>query len=558
MRTRRSRIPGLCAGLGLLILAASCGGAATPSFPEEDQLLESLVEEYVLARFRFYPVESTLAGLPGNDGRLGSFTEADANRRVAALSDFHKKLLGLRPEALSRSGYLDALWLTSLVKMELSDLEERKVLERSAAFYAETIRTGLVSLLLAPDIATRTDSLASRLEAIPELLEQARENVEESSGLVATDGLDQLARCGQLLSDMPLLLEERVPSYRVAELAERSRVATRALQQLEARLLDGTPRARAAEIVPLGAFGLERFFLYREMVDWGAERLRDEAERAVAIATNRMTERALESFPDQTLTGLLSASVSTKSVEEDVIGHVQKVLAFLKASNEEDTPEAPIPVLVVPSYFLAPEKLRLWRPAALSPAKDAAILVSASAQTALSRELELHTLRELTGRYRLYVRQSESGSLLRRVYRARSASEAWASWFVERALEEGYAREDRELELHYLHQRVVEALRLSVSVRIHAFGLELGAAQREFRERGFLPPERARLEAEGAAIDPGAGSLALGRLLLEELAHDYEIAHPLASAREIEGLLLSESLVPLRLVRFKVLGLPSE
>jgi hypothetical protein len=558
MRMRLSRTPGLCAPLAVLALLLGCGAPPPPSFPEEDQLLESLIEEYVLARLRFYPVESTLAGLPGNDDRLGSFSATDAARRIASLSDFHKKILGLRPEALSRSAYLDALWLTSLVKMELFDLEERKVLE-SAGFYAETIRTGLVSLLLAPDIAARTDALGARLEAIPDLLEQARENLGESPGLAARDGLEQLARCGELLSDMPLLLEERVPSYRVAELADRSRLATRALQQLEATLTTEAPRGRGSEIAPLGPDALKRFFLFREMVDWEPGRILEEAERAVELASNRMTERALESFPDRSLSAALSSSApSTSSVSDEVTGYVQGVLAFLKATGERNAPEGPIPVLVVPPYFLAPEHLRLWRPAALSPAKDAAILVSASAGGALSEELELTTLREIAGRYRLYVRQSESGSLLRRVYRARSSSEAWGSWFVERALEKGYGGNDAELEIRFLHQRLVEALRLSVSVRIHAFDLDLAAAEREFRERAFLPPERARADAERAALDPGAGSPALGRLLLDGIAHDYENANPLASAEEVERLLLSESLIPLRLVRFNVVGLPAE
>lgn len=557
MRTFRVPILGLVAGIALFV--GGCGLDAPPSFPEEDQLLESLMEEYVLTRFRFYPVESTLAGLPGNDERLGSFARADVARRIAALSDFHKKLMGLKPEALSQSAYLDALWLSSLVKMELFDLEERRLPNLSASFYADTIRVGLVSLLLAPDIGSRTDSLAGRLDAIPPLLEQALENLDESSGLLAKDGLDQLTGCGKLLADLPLLLEERVPSYRVAELAERSRVATRALQQLEARLEEKAPPGRTAEVAPLGAPALQRFFLYREMVDWDPERILNEAEQAIAVTTNRLTELGLESFPDRALSALVSPSEPMSSVGEDVSGYAQKVLAFLeKNSNDMGTPEGSIPVLVVPSYFLAPEVLRLWRPASLSPAKDLALMVDGSVRTTSSKELELLVLREFAGGYRLYVRQSESPSLLRRVVRARTSSEAWISWFLGRALDEGYGGEDRELELRHLHHRVVEALRLSVGVRIHAFGLSFTDAEREFRERGILSPERARLEAERAALDPGAGSAALGRMLLEELAHDYQTGHPLVPRSELERQLLSESLVPLRLVRFKLLGLADE
>ena len=107
------------------------------------------MEEYVAARFAFYPAESTLAGLPGQDEALGSFSQSDFASRVQWLSGFHTKLMGLKLEALSQPAYLDALWLTSLTKAELFDLEDRRLWAISAAFYGENIRTGVVSLLLA-------------------------------------------------------------------------------------------------------------------------------------------------------------------------------------------------------------------------------------------------------------------------------------------------------------------------------------------------------------------------------------------------------------------------
>ncbi len=92
-------------------------------------------------------------------------------------------------------------------------------------------------------------------------------------------------------------------------------------------------------------------------------------------------------------------------------------------------------------------------------------------------------------------------------------------------------------------------------VSIHAFDLSLGAAEQRFREVGYLSREAAALEAERAAVDPGAGSAALGRLVIEELARDYLRIHPLVSPEELEDTFLAEGLVPLRLLRFKLLGL---
>jgi hypothetical protein len=538
------------------LLASACSPADSPSFPEEDRLLERLMEEYVTERVRFYPVESTLAGLPGNDGSLGSFSRSDFARRSAALSDFHKKLIGLKLNALSQPSYLDALWLTSLVKSELFDLEERRIWERSPSFYGNTIRIGLVALLLAPDVDSRTDALRGRLEAIPALLEQARENLGAESESFGREGSRSLAFCQELLTEMPLLLEERVPSYRVAELAERSRLATRALQLLASRFSEPLS-ARAGAGAPLGADDLGRFFLYRDMVDWAPERLLREAERMLTEATNAMTELTLDRFPDPSLDAAVSASGATASPGEEVARY-QELLLSLPGRRDEGWPEDPLPVRVVPRYFLAPDQLRLWRKESLTPAREAALLVSSATDGLLSRELQLLTLSEGFGRYREYVQQSGSASLLRRIFRARTTSEGWLLWYRSRLFERGYAADDPELWLRHLHQTALEALRLSVAVRVHAFGLSVADAEREFRVRGRLSPERAALEADRTAVDPGAGSAALGRLLLEDVASDYLHEHSLTSPADLETLLLSEGLVPLRLVRFKLLGFESE
>ena len=131
--------------LGVASMGCSPGGSQLPS---EDRLLEVLMEDYVTARFRFYPDEATQAGLPGNDARLGSYSRADIMTRIDWLSDFHEKLSGLRLMELSQSSYLDALWLTSLVKAELLELERRSRWELAPAFYLGRIHDALVALVL--------------------------------------------------------------------------------------------------------------------------------------------------------------------------------------------------------------------------------------------------------------------------------------------------------------------------------------------------------------------------------------------------------------------------
>jgi hypothetical protein len=528
------------------------GGRDEEPFPDEDRLLESLMEEYVAARFAFYPVESTLAGLPGRDAALGSFSRTDVSGRVRWLSDFHTKLTGLKLNALSRPAYLDALWLTSLTKAELFDLERRRPWELSPAFYGEQIRGGIVSLLLAPDLSSRTEELGGRLDAISTLGEQAGENLGALPEGYRAEGIRSLLRCESLLSDMPLLLEQSLPAYRVAELSEKSRLAVRALQALGSRLAQA-PEAPASGTVSLGAEALTSYLLHHEMLDRPPDEILVEVREAIASASSRMTEVALERLPERDLRAILAENVPSESPGDDVARFEARAREFLGAGPRGDLPDRAIPVRMVPGYFLAPHSLRLWRPASLDRVKEVSLLVSAGASTN-ARDLELTTLAEVAGGYRLFVRQSESASLLRRVFRSRTTGEGFRSWLLRRAFDRGYAEDDPELRLRMDHRELIEDLRLEAAISIHALGTSVAEAERRFREIGFLPREAAALEAEMAAFDPGAGSAALGRLLLDELARDYLRSHPLLSPSELEDAFLSDGQLPLRLLRLKLLG----
>jgi hypothetical protein len=383
------------------------------------------------------------------------------------------------------------------------------------------------------------------------LLEQARENLAEVPDPYRRDGVRSLLLVNDLLSEMPVLLEEKVPAYRVAELSEKSRLAMRALQPLLTRLTEATP----GSLRPLGQEALELYFLQLEMVDLPLDRILAGAKEAIAAASSRMTEVALENLADRDLREMLAESVPSPAPADDVASSEARARGFLAVHpGGGETPDRAIPVRLIPRSFLAPDSVRLWRPASLDAIKEVSLLVS-GAPLASPLALELDTLGEVAGGYRLFVRQSESASLLRRVFRARTASEGLRSWLRERVFDQGYAGDNAELRLLQLHADLLENLRLESSIELHAFDASLGAVEQRFRDIGFLSKESAADEAERAAVDPGAGSAALGRLLLRELEKDYLRLRPLSSPAEVETAFLAEGQIPIRLLRLRLLGL---
>jgi hypothetical protein len=540
------------------LLVAGCGQDSPEPFPAEDRLLESLAEEYTTARFRFYPVESTLAGLPGQNGAFGRFTESDVASRAAWLSDFHTKLSGLNLKALSQPAYLDALWLTSLSKAEIFDLQERRLWAVSPGFYGDQIRSGLAALLLAPDLAERAQELGERLDAIPRIVDEAGENLKLVSEPWRKDGLRSLLLCSDLLAEMPLLLEQSLPAYRVAELSEKSRTAMRALQSLIASLSErpgsSGSSGEATRSEPMGEEGFAAYLRLHEMIDWPPDRVLAEARNAVSSTSSQIIEVSLEDLAERDLRRFLAEPSPGGDSAEAMAGLEEQARSFLEAISPAESPVRAIPVRIVPPYLLGRERVRLSRPSSLGPVKEAILLVNEGASGS-GLDLELSTLSEVAGGYRLFLRQSESSSLIRRVFRARTAAEGWTSWLLRRALETGYRSGDPRLRLGQLHRELLEELRLEAAVSIHAYQASPAEMERRIRDTGYLSPEEAAIEIERIAVDPGAGSAALGRLLLEELSRDYLRAHPLASLADLEGACLGEGLVPFRLLRFKLLGM---
>ena len=501
-------------------------------------------------RLRFYPVESTFAGLPGNDGRLGDFSRRGIEERVLWLVDFHDRLMGLRVNALSQPSYLDALWLTSLVKAELFELEGRSLWTRSAAFYGDQILRGLVSLLVDSELEFRADDLGARLSAVPAVLESARENLVPAHDLWRRGGLESLERCRLLLTELPELLADRLPKHQVVDLAERARVATRAVQAMMS-LLAQAPATEGNGFV-LGTEGLERWFLYHTMLDWPPETLTSLVEAELENLNHEITEHAIAGFPSLTLAQLM-APAAPRALDVEVEEAQHRVLAFGAEQTLAGLPRDPLPVRIAPHYFPGETPLMLWRLKALEPARGSFLMVRASPR--LDREdVVLRTLREVGARYRQFARQAASASLLRRVFSAPSTNEGWLAEFENRALDEGFDSDNPAIRLESLHRAMLDYLRLLAVVRVHHEGASIGDVTEMLRVRGFLSSRVAAMEVRRAALDPSVANAGLGRLLMKRFLADYARAHPLADPADFGKTLLSEDLLPMRLLRFRLLG----
>lgn len=541
--------------LGLGVVSVGCWPTGS-QLPTEDRLLEVFMEDYVTARFRFYPAEATQAGLPGNDARLGSYSRADILARIDWLSDFHDKLAGLRLMELSQPSYLDALWLTSLVKAELLDLEVRSLWEVAPAFYLSRIHDGLVALVLSASPERRVDALAARLNEIPGLVSQASENVGPGPPLLHADGLRRLEELLRILRDLPELFREKLPAHKIAELAQLSREATRPLQEWNRKLIrDGSSNQADFRT---GRLTLERMFLYAEMVDWPLEEIERRARDELESVRYQLMETALQSYPELSLRPLLTSfdpPVELAAAAQEAEKEVRQYL-----SNPQDAMRirAPVNIVGAPFYFMAPERLRFWYAAALQPELGSFLLArqpaSAEPSTSVGRNaVRLLTLRELGGRRLYFLRRAQSVSLLRRVSSTKTTRDGYLGYYLDNALNDGFAPGDEPLRLENLRSRLVDLLRLVAVVRMHGFDATVSEIEEFFYTEGYLSHRNASQQAAWVALDPTVGNGALGRMLVEELADEYRSANIEGTAQDFAAAFLAESSLPIRLVRFKLM-----
>ncbi|HEX9726845.1 MAG TPA: DUF885 family protein [Vicinamibacteria bacterium] len=561
----------------LAFFPAACAPLTERNDSAEDRILEERAREYFDERFRFYPVEATVAGVHAYDGELGRFEVSQITSRVRQLRDLRQRLLGIDLAVLSWDGFVDALWLTSTVKAELFELEQIEPWRKSPGFYADVICRG-VSSLLEPWGSPRVDALLSRLGQVPLLLQAAIGNLENPSPLALEEGLADLETCQETIADLPRGLEGFSHDARADEIERAARQAGEHIQGFISHLEnDVTPAG--PDSFRWGEEKLRLQLLYREMEETPLQTIRLIAERELSDTRDRVKELAV-TLDRSSMTAEPSATSAEQQdplggevmePTEELVSATGKLLATLRQwvserEMTESVSEAPIPAVKV-SRFVPPHVLaRLEAPGPLDPSSGAVFLLAPPKESPTGRipgpavpyELQALAMREVyPGKYfRLVTGRGQAGrSDLRRLLISRANREGWAHYAETTLLDEGYAGADPRLKMASLQHLALEQTRLVTAILLHAGDLSLSTATNMFVNEADLDPLTAEREARRVALDPNVMSASLGRLQIMKLRRDFLGARgDTTASREFHRAFLCSGELPLRLVRLLLLS----
>lgn len=509
--------------------------------------LDRFFEHY----YRSNPVTATFIGEHRFDPWLPDYSEAaidDAKTRVAALLS-ESSSLGL--DALGSDQRHDVRLAQGALRIQEWELSGRHFHRGNPSLYTGEAVFGLISLLLT-DYAPLRDRLgaaAARLEAMPRLLEQAKENVDAAPRAWTERAIRE---CEGTLS----LLDEGLPRFAdgaaigfapLALSASRAREAVEEFQVwLENDLLD-----RVRDEVAVGEEALALHLSEGHFLQEDAAEIERHARAELAEATAALTDRAKEVGVDSPVAALAQLRAHRPSAEEYGNRYARLWDDARRAAEEKGLltwPDFPIRYVERPAWVraAAPYLYFLFyrSPAAFGrPAVHdylIAPLDRTQPEAAQQAFLEAHNDSVIKlnhvihhggiGHHVQNFHAFHSGSRIGRMAAVDGASriallcggtmaEGWACYATDLMSEAGFLTPlERYAELQGRARMCARAI---VDVRLHEGRWTLEHAARFYEEHALMPAAAAMAEAVKNSMFPGAAVMYLmGRDAIHRLRED--------------------------------------
>jgi hypothetical protein len=434
-------------------------------------------------------------------------------------------------------------------------------------FYIDQTQGAIFDLLLSPEPfdAVRSSHIVATVRAVPGLVAQAMENLDQANGTFTDLALAELAGVRPRLETMATALTPRLTGPDAPRLGSATEDAVVALESLRAWLEE-----RVASMPRKTAVGRDAYlFFLREvaLVPFEPEALvsmaRQEFERAVAFEV--MERQRNRGVPEMPMFEDQSAQIAAEARRE------REARAFLGEHGILTVPEwvqhyrnLPIPAYLRPlAHMGVTDDLTdagrldedavsyIWPPSpdlgyfGLSIAKD-------------PRPIIVHE--GIPGHYLQLALSWAHEDPIRRHYYDSGANEGIGFYAEEMMLQAGFFDDSpRTREIIYNYARL-RALRVEVDVRLATGGFSIAEAGRYLERTVPMPRVTAEEEAAFFASSPGqAMTYQIGKI---------QILQMLADARRTQGVdfdlqafhdyLWKNGNVPLALLRWELLGLADQ
>src|SRR6266436_143109 len=514
---------------GLLLSLSTLNAAAT----SQDDVFQKIAHDYIEQYLQANPEDATELGDHRFDGQLTDYSSDAQAKDLATQKEFRDKLNAIDGSQLTGANNVDFRILKENIDYKIFQGEELKEPEWNPLVYMQSLANSLY-LLVARDFAPaekRIPSLRQRMEKIPDVIAQAKANLQHpprvhtETAIEQTQGAISLVREGlaPLLDQAPQMKKELAP-----------------LQDKTAAALEDYKKWLQNDLLPrsdgdfrLGEEKYRKKLRFALASDLPMEEILKRAKADLEQTQTAIYETALplykKYFPnaDPAAAGLadkhkVTAMVLDKLAEQHpndatVVDFAKKIVTeasdFVKQTDLVSVPNVPLDVIAMPefkrgvaiAYCDAPGPLeknaKTFYAVAPTP-KD----WSKERKESFFREYNNYMIRDLTvheampGHFLQLARANEfrAPTLVRAIFQSGTFIEGWAVYCEQMMAEQGYG--GPEVKMQQLKMRLRAIANAILDQSIHAGNMTEEQAmdlmtKATFQEQGeaTLKWKRARL-----------------------------------------------------------------
>ena len=485
-------------------------------------------------------------------------------RRRSTLAELEKRFRAL-PIPIDTPAEIDRRLLGSALARVHWELEKNPTWRRSPAFWVDQALASPHELLVIPPPfdAQRSSDLLRRLDAVPALVEQAKQALDQMRGPFLRVALDQLRDVRPRLSRMAEALRPVLSGNAATAIGPSADRAAAALESFRSWL-----EQRAKGLPEKTAVGRETYLYFlREvaLVPFTPEQLiasgRQELDRALTFEV--LSRNRSRSTPPLPLLQGVAAVVDHERADEERVRKFyadQELLTVppdVRHYRFRPMPDylAPVADVAVPDDLTGPGRLD----------QDGSAYVEAPSehmgyfQGAAARDPRLQIMHE-GAHYLQTALSSANPRPLRRRYYDSGTPEGLAFYDEEMLLQAGLFDDSPHSRDVVYNMMRLRALRVEVDVKLALGQFTLEQAADYLATT--VPMDRATARGEAAlfASTPGqAISYQIGKLQILRLIADARLRHgDRFRLREVHDFLFRNGYVPMSLVRWEYLGLRDE
>ena len=457
------------------------------STPTDDEF-QKIAHDYIERELQANPEEATELGDHRFDGHLTDYSAAARAKDLARQKEVRNKLNALDGSQVTGANGVDFRILKENIDYKLFEAEELKEADWNPLLYNQSLANSLY-LLVARDFASpekRIPNLGQRMEAIPNVIAEAKANLQHPPRIHTETAVEQTQGAINLVREGLAPLLDRAPQMKkeLAPLQERTAKALEEYKQwLEKDLLprsDGDFR--------LGAEKFRKKLRFSLASDLSMDEIMKRAQVDLQQTQTAIYETALplykKYFPKADKATLaekkkITIAVLDKLAEQHpddntIVGYAQKIvgeaIGFVKSHNFVTVPDTPLDVIVMPEFKRGTGIAYCDSPGPLEQNGKTFFAVeptpkdwSKERKESFFREYNNYMVRDLTvheampGHYLQLAHANEfrAPTLVRAIFRSGTFIEGWAVYCEQMMAEQGYGGPEVKMQQLKMRLRVI-------------------------------------------------------------------------------------------------------